>query len=384
LQETDKCEIEKIVKSLKNASAGYDDIHAKIVKSTFHLYIDPLVHIFNLSLENGFFPDELKVAKIIPLHKSGDTMNITNYHPVSVLPLFSKILERLMYSRLISFIQQHDTLYKFQFGFREKHSANLALIALVDKITSAIDKGDIVIGLFLDLKKAFDTVNHNILLDKLFHYGVRGVAFDWITDYLDQRKQYVNFQNIASCESIIKCGVPQGSILGPLLFLLYVNDIANVSEILVPIIFADDTNMFLQGKNIRETIQIMNTEISKVVTWLNSNLLLLNIDKTQYMIFHSNKKKINSQCPVKVSEQDIERVSNTKFIGVNLDEKLTWEKHILMIKSKVAKGIGILCKARKVFPISTLKTLYYSIIYPHLTYCVEVWGNTSKTHLSTY
>jgi len=131
LQETDKCEIEKIVKSLKNASAGYDDIHAKIVKSTFHLYIDPLVHIFNLSLENGVFPDELKIAKIIPLHKSGDTMNITNYRPISVLPLFSKILERLMYSRLISFIQQHDILYKFQFGFREKHSANLALIALV-------------------------------------------------------------------------------------------------------------------------------------------------------------------------------------------------------------------------------------------------------------
>ena len=376
-----KSEIETIVRSLKNASAGFDDIHAKIIKCTYQLFIDPLAHVLNLSLKNGVFPDEMKLAKIIPLHKSGEAMNISNYRPVSVLPLFSKILERIMYSRLIGYINKHNILYKFQFGFRENHSANMALITLVDKITSAIDKGDIVIGLFLDLKKAFDTVNHKILLDKLFHYGVRGVALSWIKDYLDQRKQYVNFKNIASSESIVKCGVPQGSILGPLLFLLYINDIANVSQKLLPLIFADDTNLFLQGKSVKETINIMNIEMSKVAKWLRANRLLLNIDKTHYMIFHSVKKKIDSQHCVKVSDQKIEQVSNTKFIGVYLDEKLSWEKHILMIKSKVAKGLGILYKARKVFPIETLKTLYYSIIYPHLTYCIEVWGNASKTHL---
>ena len=191
----------------------------------------------------------------------------------------------------------------------------MALITLVDKITSAIDKGDIVIGLFVDLRKAFDTVNHKILLDKLFHYGVRGVAYNWLSDYLDKRKQYVNFQNSNSNKLLIKCGVPQGSILGPLLFLLYVNDIANVSQLLLPLMFADDTNLFLQGKSVNETIDIMNNEMDKVVKWLNANRLLLNVDKTHFMIFHSSRKKISCQQYVRINNQTIEQVKDTKFIS---------------------------------------------------------------------
>ena len=220
LQDVERFEVERIIRALKHSSAGYDGIHAKVLKHIYRLIIEPLTHVLHLSISQGFFPNEMKLAKIIPLYKSGDTIHIGNYRPVSVLPIFSKLLERLMYNRVFSFININNILYKYQFGFREKHSTNLALITLIDKIASAIDNGDMFLGVFLDFKKAFDTVNHNILLHKLFKYGIRGIAFNWFQDYLRGRKQFVSFNDAESSRLTIKCGVPQGSILGPLLFFI--------------------------------------------------------------------------------------------------------------------------------------------------------------------
>jgi hypothetical protein len=324
----------------------------------------------------------LKLAKIVPLFKSGDSQQISNYRPVSILSLFSKIVEKLMYNRLYSFIEKNDILYKYQFGFREKHSTNLALITLTDKILSAIDKGNIVVGVFLDLKKAFDTVNHNILMKKLYKYGVRGIAYDWFTDYLCNRKQYVCFNNHDSNEEIISCGVPQGSILGPLLFLLYVNDIFRVSEEIFPIIFADDTNVFLEGRNLTDICNSLCFELKKVSHWLQANKLTLNIKKTQYMCFRSIRKKIDANHSINIDGEPVTFVNSCKFIGVTLDPYLRWDSHIKVVKAKVAKGIGVLCKAKKYLNFDTLKMLYYSLIYPHFTYCVEVWGNASAIQIT--
>lgn len=261
--------------------------------------------ILNLSLTQGFFPDEMKLARIVPLYKAGDPMLRKNYRPVSVLPLLSKILEKLMYNRIYSFIKKYEILYENQFGFRENHSTCMAIITLLDKILSALDNGNLVIGVFLDFQKAFDTVNHQILLKKLDKYGIRGIALNWITDYLNKRQHYVTLNNTNSFKSTITCGVPQGSILGPLLFILYINDIVQASEDLFPIIFADDTN------------------------------ISLNVAKTSYMIFKPARKNLTKKEDIIINGDKLCQVETIKFLGVKLDSAISWKDQNIHSMSKI-------------------------------------------------
>ena len=278
---------------MKDCSSGWDQILPRVVKSTYQNFIVPITHVMNLSIINGVVPNELKVAKVVPIYKSGNRRIINNYRKVSVLPCFSKILEKLMYNRISNFIHKHSLLNEYQFGFRQKRSTNQALIVLLDKITAALDKGDIVLGVFLDFSKAFDTVDHQILLNKMYKYGIRGIAFKWMESYLSNQRQFVLFKVVQSEYATVTCGVPQGSIMGPLLFLLYVNDIANVLTSLLPILFADDTNVFLTGNNIDQMIEIMNGELDNVFLWLNSNKLSLNVKKPAIHGIYSKEAHYN-------------------------------------------------------------------------------------------
>ena len=215
-------EIRIIIEKFKNCSSGWDGIKPNIIKQTYSGMIGPLCYIINLSFNKGHVPDELKIANVEPIFKKGDATLIKNYRPISILPVFSKIFERIIYNRLNKYIVKHNILSNSQFGFKKRYSMYMALTIPIDKITSAMDKKEHVIGLFLDFAKAFDTVNHNILLRKLDHYGIRGIALQWFQSYLYGRQQTVKFNGINSVLKNITCGVPQGSILGPLLFLIYI------------------------------------------------------------------------------------------------------------------------------------------------------------------
>ena len=292
-------EIYKIVQSLKNSAPGHDEISPQTLKSSVNYILSPLTHICNLSLQQGIFPNEMKIANVLPLYKADDPMAFNNYRPVSILCCISKVFEKMMYSRLLDFLNTYKILVEYQFGFRKQHSTYMALLALMDELTKALENKDYVVGIFLDFSKAFDTVNHIILLHKLYHYGVRGSALLWFESYLSGRKQYVTYNGVASTVKTIECGVPQGSILGPLLFLIYINDLAKVSKNLMSILFADDTNMFNKGKNPMEIQTTINTELEHVSLWLKVNKLSLNIKKTHFMVF-SNKPTYNLNLDIRI------------------------------------------------------------------------------------
>ena len=232
----------------------------------------------------------------------------------------------------------------------------------------------------MDLRKAFDIVDHCILLDKLYKYGIRGTPWNWFKSYLENRKQYVCYSDTLSATMPITHGVPQGSILGPLLFILYINDLANVSENLFSILFADDTTVLIESTNINTMIAALNCELAKLTEWLKANKLSINVSKSHYMVFHRSSRKINKG-NILLDTTILSQVTYTKFLGVILDDKLKWTRHISYIKNKISKGMGIILKARKVLKKKVLLQLYHSFVTPYLIYCLEIWGNASDIHL---
>ena len=310
--------ITEIDKLSTNKSAGYDEVSAKIVKVIKQDISKPLAHIFNLTFQYGIIPDSLKIALVTPVFKANEKYLFENYRPISVLTCFSKLLEKLMYTRLISHIEKQQILSKHQYGFRRNRSTEHAIIELTEKISKAIDEGKYTIGIFLDLSKAFDTVNHEILLKNLEYYGIRGSCLKWFENYLHERTQIVKYGHHRSNKMTISTGVTQGSILGPLLFLIYINDIENCSELISFVMYADDTNAFYSNKCLKSLTHIMQEEMNEVTKWLNVNKLSINTTKTKYIIFKSKNKKCNSENNIKlnnniIQQNEIDKRSLTKI-----------------------------------------------------------------------
>lgn len=257
--------------------------------------------LINKSIEYGTYPSKLKLAKVIPIYKSGDESDPSNYRPISLLSIFNRIFEKMMYNRLKSFIEKCNILLYSQYGFREKRSAEHAILDIINEIETNMDKKLYSCGVFIDLQEAFDTVNHSILLRKLNHYGVRGIINDWFASYLVGRQQTTQIgpKNISKKEVVLS-GVPQGSVQGPLLFLIYINDISNSSYKLKFYLFADDTNLLYADKNLKSLESTVNAEIFRVYDWLIANKLSLNIKKSNFVIFRPRQKKLNHQVNLKV------------------------------------------------------------------------------------
>lgn len=385
LHATNPQEVKQIVRHLKSChSTGFDDISTEVVKHSIEYLSDPLSHIFNNSIQSGIVPNQLKVAKVLPLFKSGEKSEFSNYRPISLLPIFSKILEKIISKRLTNFLEKHHLLAEQQFGFRNNRSTEQANISLSHSILENIDNGNYTVGVFIDLTKAFDTVPHDILLKKLNYLGVRGVANDWFKNYLSNREQFVIYNNVKSTSKKINCGVPQGSILGPILFLIFINDIIQASQKLQWTLFADDTTIYCSEKNLNNAIEIMNLELNKLREWLLSNKLTLNIKKTKYMIFSSYKKSIHYNeelSPVKINNEPLERVKTFKFLGVTLQENLQWNCHVNQTCTKLSKAIAMLHRVKTFLPKKSLITLYNSFFLSHLNYCSLVWNFTTEANV---
>ena len=372
-------EVLELVKNCANKnSTDCEGFSMSVIKKIIKDVIKPFTFICNYSFSSGVFPERLKIAKVIPLFKAGDKSLFTNYRPVSLLPQFSKILEKLFSKRLNAFIEKHNILNNSQYGFRNEHSTSLALIELIEQITLASDCKKSTIGVFIDLKKAFDTINHDILLNKLQHYGIRGVAHKWLDSYIKHRKQFVSFNDVNSDFLDMVCGVPQGSILGPILFIIYINDLCNVSTVLKYVLFADDTNLFISGNDLKQLCSQLNIELDKLNVWFMVNKLSLNISKTNFILF-SNKFIDKANLDIRINGNAINRVFETKFLGVIIDSKLNWKQHIAYVKTKLNKCIGVIYKASYVLDTNALRLIYCSLYLPYLSYCCEVWGTSYKT-----
>ena len=288
--------------------------------------------MFNLSLEHGVFPNKLKTAKVIPLYKGGDASLMSNYRPISLTSPFAKLLERLMHARVMSFFNRYNVLYDYQFGFRKGHNTTLAIIDIFNMIETELSNKKYVLGLFLDLKKAFDTVDIDILLYKLNHYGISGNVLNWFKSYLLNRKQFTHVNGISSSYLETKCGVPQGSVLGPLLFLVYINDISLATNKGKISLFADDTNIFIVASDITTLFSLANLAADDIYKWTVCNKLSINLEKTNYMLFKPNRYTdstiVNMGLSCCINDHKLTRVKFVKYLGVWLDESLNWSIHI--------------------------------------------------------
>lgn len=369
-------EVIQIISRMKSGkSPGCDGITPGFLKRHKKSLATPITLLFNKCMENGTYPDILKTARIVPLYKGGSKTEVTNYRPISLLSTIGKVLEKLLFSRINKFVRTQKILYDNQYGFRQRCSTTIAATEMIQGIQRSLDSGKITCAVFLDVSKAFDTVKHDVLISKLSHYGIRGNTLNIIMDYLTNRRQYTSVNDVSSQPMALNYGVIQGGVLAALLFVLYINDIGMLKLHGTLFTYADDTAIVYEEYD-RERIQ---QDLNKVADYFRLNVLSINASKTNYMIIKSPYAITPSPIvPLTINDTQIKLVVNTKYLGLHIDENLSWKHHIHTLAKEISRPIGIIHKLKYRLKKPTLKLVYHSLIHSKLSYMINVWGSAKK------
>ena len=372
-------EVEALSKSLPyKTSSGHDNISNVLLKKISNNIKYPLSIIFNKSMLQFKFPESMKLADVSPLYKSKVQNECTNYRPISLLLTISKLLEKIMYKRTYNFLEQTGQLYNRHYGFRTGHSCKNAVSKLLAEIIKGNQEGLYTVSMFLDLSKAFDTLEHEVLLKKLERYGIRGIANNWFKDYLTNRKIRTKCTVASTGKTeyseykAIKFGTPQGSCLGPLIFIIFTNDLHKQLQHCNSILFADDTTLYKSHRNLKYLNWCIEDDMETIVKWFQVNKLTLNIEKTVCLLFQ--KQEQSDEITSKVDNITIQNTHETKFLGIWLDEHLNWTTHIQKLILKLTRNTNLLKYNQNLMPIHTKKLVYHSHIASHLQYGLLLWG----------
>ena len=371
-------EVLNYVKSIANDKAIADNIPVKIYKTVVNAIIEPLAHIINLSLKNGTVPQLCKIATVTAIHKGGDKDDLNNYRPISILPLVGKCIEFFVNQQILLYFEENKLFSNDQYGFRKNHSTTFLMCNLMDNLYNSKDSGCTPSVIFLDIKKAFDTVDHKILIKKLKFYGVDGTVLLWIENYLTGRYQATKSGGKVSLLKLIMCGVPQGSILGPLLFSIFINDLTYICHLSKPSLFADDGALFFED-TCRHSYLAIRLELVTVMKWLQANKLALNTDKTNFMVFDSSKNVDNITLE---NGATIHEVKSVKYLGLMLDSGLKFNDHVDYVKKKVLKRIGAMYRAGSLLSKKFRKMFANSLMLPQFDYLDTIYSRANKTKLA--